>query len=461
MPSMKEIYKELVNIFAPVVYLDSSERFFPVDLTSTLTHSKIYSFEDRTATLKYSSISTNSNENILDEIILKSLETNCFTTVGNFDMIDHKLDINPPEIVKVPKPNLEKIFEEYSTGELKNAVPTIYATVNEINQYSQIDLLDNQFDDEYKQKFKDFKEKIKDGILINYYFYFPACETKMGFIREGDWSGISILLKNKPQSTTDLYNVKDPFWNQLCKNTDFQPIACCFSKDGDNFNVNAIKSGFRLWSNVNTIEDSKITLPLGDFWNTHPVIYISKGLHNCYYNYVDNTIDISIKSDDVSKECPNGPFCFDPPLEEPQNRSSGILECLILIGLLVAGFTITWIINSCTDDDKDEKKNNDITTSNILQTIPDKVDNNGNVLISETVNNSSISVNKRKSLVIKYIDLEDSQTKAIWNYKGFWGAARSEIYLNSSQNEIVFGNFGGFKRPNLESWFLWNLYNNL
>lgn len=436
----KQMYELLAQIFAPVVYFDPYERFFPVDLPSTVANSELYRFHGK---VTEQLVKNYGNINTVDLALAK--RDSFMTVVGWISETKETTDSKS----EMPVPKIDEIYNKYSTGAIP-AKLTTYATVCRLLDIPNYHFLE-QFPPQYD------KINLEEGLLINYYFYFPAMESP-AVKMEGDWSGISILFRKPPQM--DKLISGDMNGNG--------PLLTCYFKTIGEYNeyMWAGHDGFRMWNKVTTKKDQKTGL------NTHPVIYISQGLHNCYYEPMDITIPF---------ECPWKLLPHPSKIERGNlspspstGTTTGVNEYKIPVWLYALFDGLMFLVEACgslgcvpfdpsgipIDIGQDI---NDSVKFGGYESDPESVQlnipaNDDNYPSKPPVPGHPLNL----KLNVVYVDLDDQATVGNWAYKGLWGAARvtSYTYLKSDGTSYTsrWGRFGGFTRPNLGPWFLWNLY---
>ena len=257
----KQIHRRLVELFAPLVYFEPEERFFPVDLPNAVRSSALWKIDPlakpQTAQREKDFGAINAVQD------LPAAGADHFTTVAGTDVIQKAVDGQPP--FDMPAPRIDPIYHRYADGTLP-AVLTMYATVCRARDVPNSSLLSKCSD-------KDVQHGMGEGLIINYYFYFPACEAPE-FKSEGDWSGISLLLREAPTQLAQLASAE-----QL---KPFLPVIACYYRKATKFapplpSFVAGDHGFRRW------QDVRRTAEAGVGADTHPVVYISRGRHNCTY----------------------------------------------------------------------------------------------------------------------------------------------------------------------------------
>jgi hypothetical protein len=225
------------------------------------------------------------------------------------------------------------------------------------------------------------------------------------------------------------------------------------------------KNGFLKWDKVLRWQDLTTSL------DTHPLVYISLGSHNCYY-----------RPSSWNEIYPPGWWPLDPDKIEtgayyPGPAGGGTLigggesteEIFPTWALIV--FPPTFILEIC---------------GHVCEELPVEFDRSG---VPVSLGLDSIKVGGYETapettstpvppagdsfppphtaaspshyrLNVEYVDLTDPGNRSLWGYPGFWGAARA-CFLSDTQNNQLHtsdAKYGGLKRPNLGAWFLFNLY---
>ncbi len=257
----KRIHRRLAQLFAPVVYFEPEERFFPVDLPTAIQSSSLWRMDPLAKPPTAQREKDFGAINAVQD--LPAAGSDHFTTVVGTDVIQKEVEGQQP--FDMPAPLIDPIYNRYADGTVP-AVLTVYATVCTARDVPNSSLLSKCSD-------KDVQHGMAEGLIINYYFYFPACEAPE-FKSEGDWSGISLLLREAPTQLAQLASAE-----QLAG---FLPVIACYYRKATKFapplpSFVAGDHGFRRW------QDVRRTAEAGVGADTHPVVYISRGRHNCTY----------------------------------------------------------------------------------------------------------------------------------------------------------------------------------
>lgn len=261
----KLTFQKLAQLFAPVVYFDPQERFFPVDLPSKLSASSLYRV-DGERYKEYPIVVKPQGTIIPQDLVWDDtigsqgdyVTERYFMSVAGWDQEVKKIDALSPFYIPSPKPRIDDIHHLYSTGSI-NARLTMYATICA----PLAEVPNGRLFDVFIAINPSVSAAIKEGLLINYYFHFPAGESpesepsKLKY--EGDWSGISVLLSKIPHP--DRLDEAEPV------------LTCYYSKSrspttGIDYFVAGL-DGFRDWQSVSRVRDNAT----GRI--THPIVYIS------------------------------------------------------------------------------------------------------------------------------------------------------------------------------------------
>lgn len=443
---LKNKYIQLAKIFAPSVYFDPAEIFFPVDLPSTVSASSLYKDDGKPYPAKPTLIKSNINSSDFNKT-----DNNYFTTILGWGH-EVRLIGKPPKKIELPIPKIQDIHKEYSTGKIP-AKLTMYATICKPKEVPNYDFLEK-----YNPRIG--LSALEEGLLLNYYFYFPAMVSPDDK-REGDWSGISILFETK--SIVDNNNVTDKKFLKALLEDRKGVWTCYYRKMGDL--IIGYDIGMRRWDQVRKVKDLVTGL------NTHPKVYISNGRHNCYYEPVTTKISITPKQLPHSDAGKIEKGEYTPP---ESNTVTGSTD-LAMPGWAYVLFPFMLFFEACGAVCKFDGSG----LKGGYQDVSDSVKPGGYEAGSESTQKGKPSssddypsgkpspgkpVSLKLNLV--YVDHYDKVMKETWKYKGFWGAAEVDEYnywLEDSNGKKVYhksrwGEFKGFERPNLSSWFMWNLY---
>ena len=456
----KEVYKRLISIFAPIVRFDPQERFYPVDLQTNINSSSVWRVNHQpyppTTQLIW-------NEGTFDpaQDVAVTTEHDYTTVVGTKNFTREEDE----QTFILPTPLIDDVYQKYTDGSI-DAELSIYATVCIANEDTNIHLLkyDHQSKDgsvsEWLLRDSEVQEAFSNGLIVNYYMFFPARESPE-FESEGDWSGISLLLKNSPQDISDLDTSEEI--------KRFSPVlACYFSKTIDGAPPSphfvARTQGLRRWQNVQRAPYSQ-TIDV----KTHPVVYVSLGRHNCYFEGVTNRVELS----------PPWNFQYTPNGIESGEMTSGPADITVrgytdwgsIPWWAYAAFPPLFIFVACasgceypvhfdgTIPPHGYEEGEDITR-----------DGGYGGLASDTGSSyppipasEDPTVSRHIYLRLRYVDLDDATMAALWGYPGAWGAATLHIAGSRWGDEDpsrkkLWGYYQGVRRPSLSAWFVWNLF---
>jgi len=449
--NQKQIYQRLVQLFAPLVYFEQKEQFFPVDLPTTINNSSLWKMDHKaklpTTQLKKDYKTINPVQD------LPVATSYYYTTVTGTGFIQKSIEGQKP--FDMPKPKLNEVYDKYKNGVIP-AELTIYATV-----CSARDVPNSNLISECQGIDKNVQHGIKEGLIISYYMYFPACESPE-FESEGDWSGISILLKETPTQLTDLYNPKG-FKR-------FLPVISCYYRktiDGAPPSPNFVAGdqGFRRWKDVKRIREQSV----GE--DTHPIIHVSRGRHNCYYEPTTTSIKLSApwELSFTADRIESGDYAAGPAKPDVNTLQGGGIEDFPWWGyaifppflpLVLCGTGCEYPVHFDTSglpigyvEAEDQSKYSGysgVPNSQSGSSYPKKS--------AEKVPASS----KQITLMLRYVDLDDPTTTAIWGYSGAWGGATLDraTLAWDPENPRLWGDYRGAQRPALAAWFVWNLFVN-
>jgi hypothetical protein len=442
--NLKNKYIQLVKIFAPVVYFDPMETFFPVDLPSTVTASSLYKVDGKPYEEKATQIKAKVTSADLD-----SADSNHFTTIVGWNSEKRTISGDPPTEITMPTPKIKEIQNDYSTGKVP-AKLTMYATIckpKEVPNYNFLESWPPRIGLKYLQ----------EGLLLNYYFYFPAM-VSAEHNHEGDWSGISILFGKEPD--TDRNQLKTLL-------EDMKAVWTCYYRKMNDFMV-GYDVGIRTWEQVSKVNDLTTNL------DTHPKVYISLGRHNCYYEPVNVNLAVTPKWESSTDPSKIEKGEYNPPDSNTIVGSSDLSSPWWLYALMPWMLFFEACGATCKFDSSGLKGGysdvNDSVKSGGYEGAPDSTQQ-GKTSASDSYPSGKPTSGQPVNLKLNtvYVDLYDKTMKEIWKYKGSWGAAEVNEYEywtedrdgNKEYSKSRWGIFKGFERPNLSSWFMWNLYWNV
>lgn len=249
----KNRYIALAQMYAPIVLFDTRERFFPVDLASTFAKSRLYRIiGDRTREANNELVS--SHPTLVD---MASANDNYFTTVDRWRPVPNTVS-EPPFSMPAPwDPDLDTIYQKYASGAI-DARLTTYATVckpREVPNY-------RDYLDQHSLRDKTVWLALQEGLLINYYFFFPALKAPE-LRREGDWGGISVLI---PHDAPEI---------------SFPPALYCFYKKmrEPRTGLEGFGPGDEGFRTVKQVENKTSA---NEDVRRRCLVYVSLGRHNCY-----------------------------------------------------------------------------------------------------------------------------------------------------------------------------------
>ena len=439
--TLKNIFRSLVAMYAPILVFDPDESFFPVDLPSTRNASALYEINGDRTNAKNKKLVTKS----IKDSDLANADKDHFITVIPEPLWKTEINTISQPPFKMPVPDIQAIHQRYIGigSDRINAKLTIYGSVCRANKVPNYKGLLDQ------RTLKDAEVQLalaEEGVIINYYFYFPAMDT-VEEKREGDWSGISILLDKIPVQKY-LYSAK--------------PVLICYFKKVRNRNRNGPNylwsgpEGFRKPSGVQMYRFH------GEPIESHPLVYISKGRHNCYFENTSDTTTLRTgspwKQSPEPEKVENGAYSS----KKESNTVYGSSDGLWVLGFLFPPF----FGFACPA--KGRKK------YDMFEDVED-VKRPGGHEIKPEKNPSAVTNyppsgkpgSKPYKFDVEYVDTEsDVAMNANWGFAGYWGVAKNDAYpfkriVGDEKGPIIqenWGVFGGMRRPNLAAWFLWNLY---
>jgi len=444
------IERALIQCFMPVLYFNHGERFLPVDLQWTIRSSSLWhAYSERQPPTAVREKRAGAIDPVAD---LPATTESHFTTVFDFTNIANEVLPQPP--FQLPLTLVDEVYQKYSGGTVR-AELTIYATVCCANRVANAHLFNGA-----KFASKDVADTIQrhEALIINYYMYFPAYES-LEVDSEGDWSGISLLIPARP-TLNQAQNLNNP---GVLKN--FLPVVTAYYRKtiGPSPSFVAANGGFRRWSDVKKVSDR----PGGP--ETHPIVYVSDGRHNCYYQPRSGPVSTCAPWSGFTVDgIENGEYTPGPADDalqggEPDPRIEIPLEVifppLFFFHMCASGcqypvqFDSSGVVAPSSDA-------NDTTAS---ETSP------GDTTVPASAGDPYPQGGRwpgggppprQLALRLEYVDLTDAGMAGLWRFPGAWGAATQVYEANPSDPDHpnVRGYFGGVRRPALAAWFLWNLF---
>lgn len=436
--NLTDMYKRLLTVFCPILHFHPDERFFPVDLPSTIKSSALWKY-DPNVDLTPAACTRILNRRHITNPSTDLLNTTAyhFTTVTDMNWFTKQIEGIPS--IQQPEPKLDAILQVYR-NEIQPTL-TIYGMVCKIRETPNFQLLFNSTPSNLE-----VRSAIAEGYLLTYYCYFPAYESK-NLASEGDWSGITLLLKAIPNSFGDLKN----------NITKFEPVlCCCFRKTTDGYppapHLIAHPNGIRRWQDITKTHDSSVN------HHTHPKIFVSKGKHNCYYTAFDKNVNpfspwqSYITSDDVEGEkCTPGPVSNTITGETDWGEIPWyayiLFPPLALFVACASGCEYPWNFDS-SGVPPENLDNKETTSEDGYDGLPNST---GSTYPNKPASQAAPG-QKTVSIKLEYVDLTEPDLSAIWRFPGAWGSATLRTYASK------FGYIQGVRRPLLAAWFNINLF---
>ncbi len=445
--TLKQIQMRLVQLFAPLVYFEPDERFFPVDLSTTIKYSSLWKSDPKAQPPTSQRVK---DVGLIDPTQdLAAATSKYYTTVAGTNSFLKTIEGQSP--FNMPEPLLDAVYNKYADGTIP-ATLTMYATVCSAHDVTNSDLIYNPTDPDVKIAFQ-------EGLIINYYMYFPAYEASE-FKSEGDWAGISLLLKYTPTQLAQL--------NDSEKVKQFLPTLACYYQKTTDTTVGApparcfvaADQGFRKWKNVSLGKDQALGV------DTHPIVYVSEGRHNCYYEPTTTNLKLYPPWEDyfTPEQIESGGYTAGPAgggvlegggLEDTPIWVYFIFPPFALFVACATGCQSPWQFDSSGTwtgyaDAEDQAQSGGYTGS------PGATGSSYPKKAAGQVPVASRQVNLR----LQYVDLTDKTTEALWGYLGAWGAAslRQYILKDDPSNPRKWGYYQGAHLPALGAWFVWNLF---
>lgn len=434
----KDINRRLLNIYSPILHFHEQERFFPVDITSTIKHSSLWTYDPD------QKLSPDTCINILDkghitnpDDDLQNLTNNHFTTVTDLKWVTKS--ISDYDDIYSPTPEIEEIYRVYKDEIIPEL--TIYGMVCKTKDTTNSHLFANT------RIMNALVEKsIADGVLLTYYFFFPAYESE-DLVSEGDWCGVALLLKSMPNSIGDLESNLE-FYSPV--------LSCYFTKSIDGYPPSpmmvAQPNGIRRWIDVNRDLDENLNV------RTHPIVYISKGRHQCYYEPIDKMNSLfspwvgAIFAFAVEEEL------YTPAPVDYLVRGGTEIKCYhyVIFPPLAIFVALASACKRLTSFDKSGVP--------LVHNVHDVANDSGYMGLTTSVGSTYPKnpsgegdlINRILSIKLEYVDLSDKNFAAIWQFPGAWGSATKKILGQTNKNEL--NKIQGVRRPLLGAWFNFNLF---
>jgi hypothetical protein len=361
---------------------------------------------------------------------LEAADEEHFLTVVGWDDEARTLATQPPQAYSMPVPKLDEVHRRFSQQEIPARL-TVFGTVCALREAANSKLLEA-----YPPVDADIANAVGEGYVVNYYLHFPALESDQ-LEMEGDWSGISLLFRRLP-NTANL--AAEP------------PLLACYFKKTET-HMMAGPNGFRRWSNVTKLPNQASGLA------THPVVYVSKGLHNCYYEPTTTTVErdppwfLTARASAIEE----GTQSHAPAGTGGNLEGGGMMDVPWWADILFPPFFFFKMCASgCQYPVSFDRSGIPVDPRTPAE---DKAGAGGSVSAPPgavtgnppgTPDYPAHGAHPRPlALDVVYVDLTDPGMADSWKFPGAWGAARKAD---------GWGTFLGRERPNLAAWFLWNLY---
>jgi hypothetical protein len=439
----KQVHMRLAELFAPLVYFEPEERFFPVDLPATIQNSSLWRTDPTAQPPTTQREKDFGTINPVQDLVAAT--ANHYTTVAGTGAILKKVTGQPP--FNMPVPLLNEIHQKYKDG-LIPAELTLYATVCSARDVPNSHLISHCAD-------KDVAHGLSEGLIINYYMYFPACESPE-FESEGDWAGISLLLRETPTQLAQL--------SSAAQINRFLPVMACYyhktleaAPPSPSFVAGS--QGFRRWKDVKRGPEPSVGQ------DTHPFVYLSRGRHNCYYEPVTTTIKLLApwESTFTADRIESGAYAAGPA--EKTLQGGGIEEFPWWGYLIFPPFALlTACGTGCeypvhfdsSGVPAGYEEGEDRAKAGGYHGLPGS---QGSTYPQTSAVNAP-SPAQEIGLRLRYVDLDDPTTAGLWGYAGAWGGASllKATPVWDPQNPLLWGYYRGARRPALAAWFVWNLF---
>ncbi len=440
----RDLERQLARLLMPWLYFAPGERFFPVDLPSAARTASLWLADPLaqppTATCEKTA------GNIDARIDLTAATANHFTTVSGFNTIQKDVPPTPPFGMPVPK--VDEVYQMYAGATLQ-AELTMYATVCRVQEVPNAHLFKGAAPGS-----KEVQTALAEGLIISYYMYFPACESAE-FEAEGDWSGVSLLVPARPTQSADL---SDPERLKA-----FLPVVSAYYRKATDgappspYFV-AANGGIRRWKDVEKGLDAGVGL------NTHPIVYVSRGRHNCYYEVMSKTLPSSAPWQNFTPDAIENGQSTPGPADNAL-QGGGIEDMPFPVAL---AFPWMWLFAACATGCQYPAS---FDTSG--PSTGGYVEGTDKTLAGDTGLPAATGSTyppagrwpaepppQQLAVRLEYVDLTNAEMAALWLYQGAWGAATqvTRTFTSDRERPSVWGAFRGARRPALAAWFLWNLF---
>jgi hypothetical protein len=444
----KDLHCRLLEIFSPIVHFESGERFFPVDLSTTVTASSLWELDHTKQP-----VGTNRRKAAgqIQQNDLTSATRHHYTTVAGTGLISKTID---GKFVNQPIPLLKQVLQAYTDGTIA-AELTMYGTVCSARSVPGAGVVRNA-----RPVNTDVAHAVQEGLLLNYAFYFPY-RNSPEFESEGDWSGVTLLLRETPTTVADISTA-----NKLER---FLPVLSCYyrkSVEGAPPSPYFIAGheGFRKWEDVSRSHEASVSL------DTHPHVYISRGRHNC--RYAPGTVTVPLSPPWSARFTPDsiedggyapGPtvntlegggiedfpwwgYVLFPPFAAMVACASG---CEYPFQFDSSGVSSGYQDGYQDGEDRSDVDGYEAQSTGAASPHPTK-----------PADKATGPGAKNLSIRMLYVDLNDAGMASRWGYPGAWGSATKvqAPYAWDKLDTRVWGAYQGARRPILPAWFMWNLF---
>ncbi|MCB1489825.1 MAG: hypothetical protein KDJ88_20495 [Bauldia sp.] len=428
-------YTWAVEVFAPELHFDPGERFFPVDLDTTIAASSLYRLDTQAAPPVWPRVRDRGQIRPPD---LAGASPGHFTSVT--------------PLVTSGAAAAPRLMPQIAAVEALHANRTIASKLTMYGVVCKAGDVPNAhfFLDEIEARDAAVARAIKDGYLITYFFFFPAAfapDKDAYYEAEGDWSGISLLFERLPTAQ----NVAQTL-----------PVLSCYFRKSEPYYITGA-DGFAKWTDVTRQRDTTTGI------DTHPVVYVSRGRHNCYYKPRKTVVpDIPwpsglqvemIEAGDYTPNPGGGTITgtFDPDVPEWMFAVFGPVALLFEFCAEMG----------CVEFDSSGVYSNAAPTTDVA----DKGGHSARPPGSQPQAGSDTppaplapgAAPSQLRVTPVYVDLTAPLVKDRWAFAGRWGAARMHRYSfwsddPANKESYDYYRFGGPDRPLLPAWFMWNLF---